>query len=183
MTQPVEIRPEQAGDERPIHDLTEAAFRGMPYADGDEQEVVDRLRSAGALQLSLVAVQEGEVVGHVAFSPAEGGGPGSWLALGPVSVRPDLQRAGIGSALIERGLAEIRKQGALGCILTGNPAYYRRFGFEVTPQHAPANEPSEFFMLRCFGNARPTGAFAFHPAFYGDPSEGSEGSQSSKGGR
>ena len=168
-----EIRTEQPGDEGPIHVLTETAFRGMSYAGGDEQEVVDRLRGAGALHLSLVALHEGEIVGHVAFSPADqADGTGPWYALGPVSVVPARQGEGIGSALIERGLEEIRSQGALGCILTGNPDYYRRFGFEVTPGNAPANEPSQFFMLKTFGSRQPAGAFQFHPGFYGEVPDG-----------
>ena len=149
--------------------MTEIAFRDMPYADGDEQDVIERLRSAGALTISLVAIFEREIVGHIAFSPTNvGDSTHPWFALGPVSVFPTHQRQGIGSSLIERGLSEIRELGALGCILTGNPEYYRRFGFEPSPQNVPENEPEEFFMLKLLTDAKPTGAFQFHEAFYSD---------------
>ncbi len=149
----VELRPEEPADRRDIYTVTADAFRGRPYADGDEQDVIERLRDQGALSLSLVATLAGKVVGHVAFSPAlSADGSGPWYALGPVSVTPDLQGRSIGAQLIRAGLDDISDRGALGCILTGNPDYYRRFGFEVTPEHAPLREPGEFFMLK-----RPSG--------------------------
>ena len=164
---PVEIRPEQPADRAAIAHVTELAFRDMPYSAGDEQDVIDRLRAADALVLSLVALVDEEVVGHIAFSPAHSAGGGSWVALGPVSVVPGRQRQGIGSRLIERGLSLVRKQGARGCILVGDPGYYRRFGFELSPGNVPDGEPEEFFMLKRFDGPPPAGRFRFHEAFYG----------------
>jgi len=165
----LEIRSERESDHARIRSVTELAFRDMPYADGDEQDVIERLRSAGALTLSLVAVLDREMVGHIAFSPANvADASHPWFALGPVSVLPTHQHRKIGSSLIERGLSEIRELGALGCILTGNPEYYRRFGFELAPQNVPKNEQKDFFMLKRLTAAKPTGAFQFHEAFYGD---------------
>jgi len=165
----LEIRAEGDSDFEVIRAITEVAFREMPYAGGDEQDVIDRLRAAGALSLSLVATIEEEVVGHVAFSPALAGDHSQpWFALGPVSVRPDLQRQGIGSNLIESGLAQIENHGALGCILTGNPAYYQKFGFVLSPENAPPTEPKQFFMLKLLKARRAEGTFQFHAAFYGD---------------
>jgi putative acetyltransferase len=166
----IEIREETASDIAAIRTIVEIAFRDMPYADGDEQDVVDRLRSARALSLSLVATIDEEIVGHIAFSPAAQIGDASqlWFALGPVAVLPEHQRRGIGSELIMKGLAEIHVRRALGCILTGNPEYYRRFGFELSPKHVPDNEPAEFFMLKLFTATNPASAFRFHAAFYGD---------------
>ena len=164
-----EIRKENSTDYGVIRLITEVAFREMPYAGGDEQIVIERLRTANALTLSLVAVVEEEVVGHIAFSPAKAADDSCpWFALGPVSVLPDLQRQGIGSVLIESGLGQIEDLGALGCILTGNPNYYRRFGFALSPKNVPQNETEEFFMLKLFKDARATGPFRFHEAFYGD---------------
>ena len=166
---PFSIRSERPADHAAIRRVTELAFRGKPYAGGDEQDVIDRLRAAGALTLSLVASVDAEIVGHCAFSPADAPDPSQpWFALGPVSVLPAFQHQGIGAALIEHGLSTIRSQGALGCILTGNPNYYRRFGFRVAPQNAPDNEPAEFFMIKIFAGDEPSGAFRFHQAFYGD---------------
>ena len=165
----LEIRHERTSDRASISSVTAIAFRDMPYADGDEQDVIERLRSSGALTLSLVAVFDGAIVGHVAFSPARvSDGTHPWFALGPVSVVPAKQRQGVGSALIERGLSTIRESGALGCILTGNPEYYRRFGFTPSPQNVPDRESEEFFMLKLFTNTTPTGVFQFDGAFYGD---------------
>jgi len=163
------IRLEKNADHYVIREITELAFREMPFAGGDEQDVIDRLRCCNALSLSLVAELEGEVVGHIAFSPALSEDQSDqWFALGPVSVLPEFQTRGIGSALVESGLKRIKGRNALGCILTGNPEYYRRFGFALSPQHVPLNEPKEYFMLRLFTSIQPTGAFSFHPAFYGD---------------
>lgn len=78
------IRPETAGDAEAIRQITEAAFAGQPYSDQTEARIIDRLRSEDAMTLSLVAEEEGEVIGHIAFSPvtitpfAVG-----WYGLGP----------------------------------------------------------------------------------------------------
>jgi putative acetyltransferase len=163
------IRDELETDHAAIRALTELAFRHMPYAGGDEQDVIERLRTAGALSLSCVAVQGQEIVGHIAFSPAQvADGSGPWFALGPVSVSPANQRQGTGSALIEHGLARLNALNALGCILTGNPDYYRRFGFRAAPENCPENEPAQFFMLKLLRSIEPSGRFSFHQAFYSE---------------
>ncbi|MBW8282722.1 MAG: GNAT family N-acetyltransferase, partial [Rhizobium sp.] len=109
------IRPESAGDEAAIGALTAAAFDGHPYSDGSEPLIIERLRRLDMLALSLVAEDEGEIVGHVAFSPVTlSGGEGGWYGLGPISVAPGRQRGGIGSTLIKTGLAKLEAQGASG---------------------------------------------------------------------
>ena len=160
----IHVRPESAADAGAIRDLTFAAFRGMPYADGDEHVLVDRLREAGALTVSLVAEREGRVVGHVAFSPADAEG---WYALGPVSVLPAHQRRGIGSSLIRAGLAALGN--ARGCILVGDPKVYERFGFELAPDLAPPGMPAAYFMLKLMRGPRPERPVAFHEAFSTPP--------------
>ena len=167
-----EIRVEEPADIPHIRTVTEDAFRDRPYADGDEQDVIDRLRADSALSLSLVATLAGKPIAHVAFSPAHNtDGSKPWYALGPVSVTPELQSEGIGAAIIEAGLARIRSWGARGCILTGNPVYYRRFGFELAPENTPEAESAEYFMLKCFDQPAPSGLFQFHRAFYGSDGE------------
>ena len=138
----------------------------MPFAAGDEQDLINDLRAAGALSLSLVAERGEQIVGHVAFSPATAavGSPG-WFALGPVAVEPGLQRQGIGSLLIHEGLRQLRARDAAGCILTGDPAYYARFGFRLFPHLAPPGEPAEYFMILPLANPTPTAVVAFHPLF------------------
>jgi len=163
----ISIRSEQPGDELHIHEITKAAFQGRPYAGGDEQDVIDRLRSIGAMTLSLVAVEDDVILGQVTFSLAEqADGSEPWFALGPVSVTPERHGQGIGALLINQGLEELKKQGALGCILTGDPNYYQRFGFKVSPEYCPPNEPGEYFQLLVFGDQHPTDRFTFHRAFY-----------------
>lgn len=87
------IRQEAAGDEAAIAHVTKAAFAGKAYADGDEAELPGRLREAGALVLSLVAVERKQIIGHACLSPATVGDE-KWLGLGPVSVVPDKQGPG-----------------------------------------------------------------------------------------
>ena len=160
------MRPERAGDEQAIHALTEAAFRDMPFSDGDEQELVDRLRADGDLTLSLVAEDAERIVGHIAFSPVMiSDGSAGWFGLGPVSVRPELQGQRIGSALVKRGIADMRERGARGIILLGNPAYYSRFGFEHDPQLAYPGPPPEYFQRLVLEGEPPAGTVSYAPAF------------------
>ena len=163
----IELREELAQDTAAIYSITQAAFAGKPYAAGDEAEVIDRLRTRHELSLSLVAIDGGSVVGQATFSPVladDGSEP--WFALGPIAVTPDRQSEGIGGLLIRSGLARLKDNGALGCMLTGNPAYYQRFGFEFAPVQVPPTEPAEYFMLHWFTNYRPRGRLHFSPAFY-----------------
>ena len=164
----IAIRPERGGDAPTIFALTEAAFRDMPHAEGDEQQLVDRLRADGDLALSLVAEDATQIVGHVAFSPvAISDGSEGWFGVGPVSVWPELQRQGIGSALIKRGIADLRESGGRGIVLVGDPAYYARFGFECDPAlRYDGAEPRYFQRLVLEGDA-PRGAVNFAPAFSG----------------
>ena len=118
----MQLRPERPGDEDAIHDLTAIAFEPMPFSDGSEAPIIRALRDSGDLTLSIVAEDDGEVVGHVAFSPVTVDGEDrGWYGLGPVAVRPDRQREGIGRSLVEAGLERLRTRGARGCALIGNP--------------------------------------------------------------
>lgn len=162
------IRPEAPGDEPAIHDLIKRAFAPMPFADGDEPELVDRLRARGELALSLVAVDlAGTIVGQVAFSPAsidlvDCG----WFQMAPVAVSPEVQRGGIGSALIEAGIAELRARGAGGIAVVGNPAYYERFGFAVVPGLGPLSaHDAKYFRAMALCAAPPHGTLRYASAF------------------
>jgi putative acetyltransferase len=161
------IRPESPEDFDAITALTIQAFAPMPFAGGNEQDLIIALRRAGALPLSLVAVQDDEIVGHAGFSPATtADGEAGWFALGPISVQPEHQKRGVGRALIAAGFDGLKKQGARGCIVVGDPAYYPRHGFVPAPELSPSDEPAEFFMVATFGDERPRSKFAFHPVFY-----------------
>ncbi len=162
------IRDERQENYGAVIELTQRAFAPMPFAAGDEQALIGKLRDAGALTISLVAELDGKVAGHVAFSPAFAkDGSQGWFALGPISVEPDLQKQGIGRRLIGQGLARLRQMEAAGCIVLGDPAYYPRFGFRPFPQFAPESEPAEYFMILPMGAAEPVCVLEFHPAFHG----------------
>jgi putative acetyltransferase len=161
----VVIRRESIADQDAIRSLTARAFSGLSFSDGTEPLVIDALREADALALSLVAVLHEEIVGHVAFSEVGPPAQSGWLALGPVSVEPPLQRRGVGSLLIEAGLQGIREQGAKGCVLVGDHRYYQRFGFVVAPAFAPSQYPPQHFQIVRFGNSFPNAPVAFHAAF------------------
>jgi putative acetyltransferase len=121
------VRHEGDADAPEIHRVHEAAFGRRGEAD-----LVDALRGASALEVSLVAMAGGRVVGHVALSPvvveADGG---SWtaLGLGPVAVLPELQGMGIGSALCREGLRAARAAGGEVVMVLGHPGFYARLGF------------------------------------------------------
>ncbi len=162
------IRPETPQDIIAIEQVTIAAFEGRPYADKTEHLIVNGLRNAGALSISLVAEMDGKVVGHAAFSVVTVNGDDiGWYGLGPISVLPEFQKQGIGSKLINIGLAQLRDIGARGCVLEGSPAYYQRFGFKAYPglfyEGAPA---AEYFMALPFYENVPQGKVEFHRAFY-----------------
>lgn len=161
------IRPETAGDQVAIHDITKRAFAPMPYSDGDEPDLIDLLRDAGALAISLVAELDGAVIGQVTFTEAlAADGSQGWYALGPVAVEPELQSQRIGAQLIEAGLDRLRARDAAGCVLVGNPAYYSRFGFQPFPHLCPEGEPAEYFQILPLRVRQPDTVVGFHPLFH-----------------
>lgn len=124
------IRHETDKDIEPIRRLTERAFAPMPYSHGTELAIIEALRQQGQLTLSLVAEDDGEIVGQITFSPVTiDGDHDGWFGLGPVSVLPEKQGQYIGSQLVNAGLEALKQAGAKGCVLIGNPDYYSRFGF------------------------------------------------------
>lgn len=164
----MQIRPERPGDEEAISLLTTAAFLTAEHSDGTEAQIVEQLRKARALLLSLVAEGETGISGHIAFSPVVIGGAGQgWVGLGPVSVAPAHQRGGIGGALTRDGLARMQAAGHGGCVVLGDPGYYARFGFAVTPGITYPGVPPEYFMALRFDGPLPQGEVAYHPAFTG----------------
>ena len=164
---PVTIRTEAAGDEGTIFALTEAAFKDMPFSDGDEQQLVSRLRADGDLALSLVAEDGARIVGHIAFSPVTiADGASDWYGLGPVSVWPELHHRGIGGALIKRGIADMRARGAKGIVLLGSNVYYPRFGFAHHPQLTFPGPPAEYFQALLLDGEMPAGDVSYAPSFY-----------------
>lgn len=160
------IRNETDGDADAITVVTIAAFQTLEISQHTEQFIVKALRAAGALSVSLVAELDGQVVGHVAFSPVSlSDGTPDWYGLGPVSVLPAHQRQGIGKALLREGLARLRAMHARGCCLVGHPDYYLKFGFRNLDQLAHAGVPPQYFLALSFDGHFPQGTVAFHEAF------------------
>lgn len=160
------IRYERQGDEDTIHELTVAAFESMAFSNGSEAPILRALRTSGDLKLSLVAEEDGAIIGHVAFSPvAIGGIHDDWFGLGPVSVRPDRQRQGVGTALILKGLELLKERGAYGCALIGDPAFYSRLGFEGDGRLAYGDVESRYIQRIVFSGPAPHGELKFAPAF------------------
>jgi putative acetyltransferase len=169
MNPEVVIRSETSDDIAAIREVTIAAFRTLEISDHTEQFVIEALRAAQALSVSLVAEAGGRVVGHIAFSPVTmSDGAQNWYGLGPVSVLPECQRQGIGKALIDEGLGRLKDMGARGCCLVGHPEYYKKFGFENVTGLAYEGVPPQFFFALSFDRTIPQGAVTFHEAFKAD---------------
>jgi putative acetyltransferase len=159
------VRPETARDLDGIRGVNVVAFQGHPYSQQTEHLIVEALRAADALELSLVAELDGEVVGHIAFSAAGiGSSSRGWFLLGPVAVQPARQGEGIGRGLVETGLDALRSRGACGCVLVGDPAFYRRFGFRQYPGVAWHSVPDENVLCLLISGEMPTGEVVHHPA-------------------
>lgn len=149
-------------DETPTDVDAVRAVECAAFARDDEARLVDCLRDAGAMTLSLVAALDDEIVGHVALSPVSIDGVVSGvLGLGPMAVAPAFQCCAIGSRLVEEALVRVREWGHAGVIVLGHPDYYPRFGFVPASRFGlryPAPVPDEAFMAA----ELVTGAFAGH---------------------
>lgn len=135
MSLPVHIRQETKDDYRWVVELTERAFKAMPFSDGDEGELVENLHKSTSFipELSLVAEMQGRVVGHILFSPVmitNQEDEVRSLTMAPVSVLPEFQNQGIGSQLIRAGHQKARELGFSSIIVFGHAGYYPRFGYQ-----------------------------------------------------
>jgi putative acetyltransferase len=149
----VEIRPEVEDDRAAIHAVNAAAFK----TEG-EAKVVDALRDNCSPFISLVAAVSDKAVGHILFTPVElhtdDGRILEGMGLAPLAVLPEYQHKGIGSALCEAGLAEMRNLDIPFVVVLGHPRYYPRFGFKPAADFglrcAFPDVPPEAFMIRVF---------------------------------
>lgn|SRR5512143_3542894 len=142
-------RHETKADINDVRTLNELAF-GQPL----EANIVDKLRDTCESVLSLVAIEKDKVVGHIFFSPAEIEGPHGvikGMGLAPMAVLPDMQRRGIGTQLISKGVEELRKLRCPFIIVLGHHEYYPRFGFERASLYGITCQwegiPDEAFMI------------------------------------
>jgi putative acetyltransferase len=167
------VRAERPDDRAPVRDVVTAAFGGPAEAD-----LVDALRASSAWLpgLSLVAEEEGAVVGHVLLTRASvrtAAGDVGLLALAPLAVAPERQRRGIGDALVRAGLEIAAARGERAVVLIGHASYYPRFGFEpaaargLTSVFAAGEHAASFFVreLRAGALTGIEGAVLYAPAF------------------
>ena len=149
--------------------MTVAAFKALEISNHTEQFIIEALRAAKALTVSLVAEVNGRVIGHIAFSPVTiSDGTRNWYGLGPVSVLPEYQRNGVGKALIQEGLSRLKDLNAHGCCLVGHPHYYRKFGFKNVSGLVHEGVPQEVFFALSFDGHTPQGTVTFHEGFKAD---------------
>ncbi len=167
----IKIRDEETKDIEQVREAVRAAF---PTAA--ESILVDALRANGKAIVSLVAGRDGQVLGHILFSPVSitlpgGAAPPSeakGIGLAPVAVRPDVQSQGIGSRLIREGLRRCKELGYDYCVVLGNPGYYQRFGFERASQFSLQNEygvDEEFMLIRFSERGMVHGLIQYAPEF------------------
>lgn len=162
----MDLRPETNADIRDIRELVTVAFEPLSFSDGSEPDIVDRLRARGELVISLVAVRQDRIVGYIAISPVRpADGTVGWFGLGPLAVQPDVQRTGIGSALVLQALEQLKASGASGCVVLGDPAYYGQFGFRADETMTYEGEASPYFQALPFVDQVPSGDVAFSSAF------------------
>jgi putative acetyltransferase len=169
MSPKIVIRNETDADVSTITEVTIAAFKTLAISNHTEQFIIEALRAAKALTVSLVAEVNGRVIGHIAFSPVTiSDGTRNWYGLGPVSVLPEYQRKGVGKALIQEGLSRLKDLNAHGCCLVGHPDYYRKFGFKNVSGFVHEGVPQEVFFALSFDGHTPQGTFTFHEGFKAD---------------
>jgi len=162
----MKIRNETKSDRAVISQVTRAAFENHPHSGQTEHFIVNALRAANALAVSLVAELDGRVVGHIAFSPLViSNGSQDWYGLGPISVLPEYQRRGVGKAMMREALSILKGMGGQGCVLVGDPGYYERFGFRNMPELVYEGIPQEYVLALVLGDQPARGVVTFHPAF------------------
>jgi putative acetyltransferase len=157
----IEIRDENPSDRKAVYHAVSSAFGRLA-----EAQLVEELREAGDGAVSLVAVEDGQITGHILLSKMDAPFPA--LALAPVSVIPAKQRSGIGSALIKRAVSRARREGWVAIFVLGDPGYYERFGFnrEDAAGFASTYAGSHFMMLKLRPSLTTiTGELRHAPAF------------------
>jgi putative acetyltransferase len=151
----ITIRRETEPDSPAIREVTIKAFSSSELGHHGEADVIERLRANCPEVLSLVAEQEGRIVGHVLFSPVLIEGENlAWegMGLAPMAVLPELQGQGIGSRLVESGLQRLAESQCQFVVVLGHPEFYARLGFEPAGKHCITCEflgiPEEVFRIQ-----------------------------------
>lgn len=144
------IRQETPGDYNEIYKVVKTAFATADHSDGTEQDLVTALRTGGAYipELSLVAEEEGKIIGHILFTKAKVKET-MVLALAPLSVLPEYQRRGVGTALIAEGHKIAKSLGYGYSVVLGSEKYYPKHGYVISEEYGiypPFEVPKENFM-------------------------------------
>lgn len=160
------IRREQPADIEAIDQVTKAAFASAAYSSGTESLIIKALRTNGQLTVSLVAEEEGVLIGHIAISPVIiSSGSKGWFGLGPVSVIPSKQGSGVGAGLIRAATDALEQQRAAGCVVLGEPSYYGRFGFRSDARLQYLHAPAAYFQILSFTGEIPEGTVEYDNSF------------------
>ena len=162
------IREERQDDAERIRAVNLAAFDTTVEAD-----LVDALRERATPLISLVAEDDGKIIGHILFSPVTlANNPTlALMGLAPMAVLPPRQRQRIGSRLVREGLERCRDLGAAAVVVLGHPEYYPRFGFSSAARLSLSTEydvPDDAFMireLRAGALSGLSGLIRYHPVF------------------
>lgn len=146
----MQIRTEDSGDYETVHDVVKRAFAQARENGGNEHELVAALRGSSNFipQLSLVAEEDGEITGHILFTKVRIGYSVE-LALAPLSVVPERQRQGVGTALIESGHKIAKNMGFKYIVVLGDSQYYARTGYGPASRfgiRAPFEVPDQYYL-------------------------------------
>ena len=167
----IKIRQERQKDYQQIRDLVREAFAHAEHSDGDEHNLIERIRLSSDYipELSLVAEFEDIILGHIMFSKIFVGQTEA-IAMAPLSVRTNWQRKGIGKLLVAAGHRQARKMGYFCSMVLGNPDYYSKFGYEKASSYgiiAPFDVPDEYYMVCELGKTGniPQGIVKYSDAF------------------
>jgi putative acetyltransferase len=167
----ISLRPETPLDYEAIDELLILAFAFDAHSKLNESKIVRELRNRGKCTLSFVAcLEDGEVVGQILFSPVmihDGTQQDitGWVALGPMSVNPRLQRMGIGRKLMDIGLLKIREMGTEGCVVLGEPGFYHHFGFRSYEDLILPGALAPYFLAQPFTGSVPSGNVSYDESF------------------
>lgn len=144
------VRQERVKDYKEVYKLIKDAFASAEHADGNEQDLVEDLRKGDAFipELSLVAEVDKELIGHILFTKAKVGND-DVLVLAPLSIKPEYQKQGVGTALINEGHKIAKEMDYQYSLVLGSETYYPRFGYKSVEQfgiEVPKGIPKENFM-------------------------------------
>ncbi len=145
------IRNEEEKDYEKINKMIKAAFKNAEHTDGNEHTLVDKLRSSEGFikELTLVAEENGEIVGHIMFTEVKVGEE-KGIALAPLAVHPNMQKKGVGTALMNEAHKRAKEMRYEFCVVLGSEKYYPKVGYKPANQYgikAPFDVPNENFMI------------------------------------